>query len=212
MRQVEFQDVECLKWAGALAAVGVVGVGLGFGGDLLIRPSITSTTTQQGGTITETATKTLTQLAVTQTTTLTQTSTQTASTTATQTVTAPPPTLSYVPPLSPSVQARVNQIVQSLVGAHSDETSVYQAALCGAGEIADPCKVILKNGLAVGVVPEDLVNPTIAREDAYLSQEDLQKGRIRGVPWSVNWVFPWNIQLPTRVLYPMKRTGPRARS
>ncbi|HUK49566.1 MAG TPA: hypothetical protein VLV18_00920, partial [Terriglobales bacterium] len=35
-----------LKWAGALAAVGVVGAGLGLGGDLLIRPNTTTTTTE----------------------------------------------------------------------------------------------------------------------------------------------------------------------
>ncbi|MGD0510477.1 MAG: twin-arginine translocation signal domain-containing protein [Candidatus Micrarchaeaceae archaeon] len=32
-----------LKWTGALAAVGVVGIGLGIGGELLIRPNNTTT-------------------------------------------------------------------------------------------------------------------------------------------------------------------------
>ena len=53
-----------LKWSGALAAAGIVGVGLGFGGDLLLRPSTTKTTTQivtqTGSTATETATQTIT--------------------------------------------------------------------------------------------------------------------------------------------------------
>ena len=34
-----------LKWTGALAAVGVVGVALGFGGEMLLRPNSTKTTT-----------------------------------------------------------------------------------------------------------------------------------------------------------------------
>ncbi|MGA2876306.1 MAG: twin-arginine translocation signal domain-containing protein, partial [Nitrososphaerales archaeon] len=35
-----------LKWTGALAATGVVGIGLGLGGDLLIRPNTTKTVAQ----------------------------------------------------------------------------------------------------------------------------------------------------------------------
>lgn len=46
-----------IKWAGALAATGIVGVGLGFGANLLIRPSVTKTTTQTS-TITQTVTQT----------------------------------------------------------------------------------------------------------------------------------------------------------
>ena len=176
-----------LKWTGALAAVGVVGVGLGLGGDLLLRPNTTSGTTQ---------TTTLTQPGSTQTVSTTATATQTA----TQTVTAPPTTLSYVPPLSPSVQTRVNQIIQNMVSSHAGETRVYQPR---------PLQAIVKNGAVIGTVPEDIVNPTIGREDSYLSQDDFQKGRLRGMPWENPWILPWQIQDPTRVLYPMQRTGPR---
>ena len=54
-----------LKWTGALAAVGIVGVGLGFGGDLLLRPNTTTTetnaTTQtETNTVTDTLTNTTT--------------------------------------------------------------------------------------------------------------------------------------------------------
>ena len=49
-----------LKWSGALAAAGIVGVGLGFGVDLLVRPNTTSTTTQ---TVSKTSTITATQTA-----------------------------------------------------------------------------------------------------------------------------------------------------
>jgi anaerobic dimethyl sulfoxide reductase subunit A len=73
-----------------------------------------------------------------------------------------------------------------------------------------PLQAVVKNGVVIGTVPEDIVNPTIGREDAYLSQEDLQNGRLRGMPWGSEWVLPWLVNAPTRILYPMMRTGPRA--
>ena len=82
-----------IKWTGALAATGVVGIGLGLGGDLLLRPNTTKTVSQVStSTETQTATTTLTQpttitQATTATTTATKTATQTATTTATTTQT-----------------------------------------------------------------------------------------------------------------------------
>jgi anaerobic dimethyl sulfoxide reductase subunit A len=176
-----------LKWTGALAAAGIVGIGLGFGGDLLIRPSTTSTLTKTQAT--------------------TQTATQTATTTVTTTSLQTPVPLSYVPPLSPSVQTRVNQIIQDMVNSHASDTSTYQEinSACGSGAV----KVSVNNGVVVRVAPEDIVNPTIAREDAYLPADALWSGNIRGIPWGNNWTYYSQIQAPTRLLYPMKRTGPR---
>ena len=73
-----------LKWTGALAAAGVVGIGLGVGGDLLLRPNVTKTVAETS-TSTETQTATAT---VTQPTTITQATTATATQTATTTATA----------------------------------------------------------------------------------------------------------------------------
>lgn len=72
-----------IKWTTALAAVGaaVVGLGVGYGADQVLRPTTEKTTTE---TATSTATKTATSTA-----TQTQTATQTA--TVTQTVTQGPP-------------------------------------------------------------------------------------------------------------------------
>src|SRR5208283_507421 len=76
-----------LKWTGALAAVGVVGVGLGIGGDMLLRPSTTKTTTMVQPE-TQTATQTLTESSTaTEVSTATQVSTATATETATATAT-----------------------------------------------------------------------------------------------------------------------------
>ncbi len=117
-------------------------------------------------------------------------------------------TVSCVPSLSPEVQARVDAIIKQLVEAHAGESKSYYVILMGTGSGA--AQVVVKDGVPVGVVPEDLVNPTIAREDAYLPIEDLQKGRVRGIPWGHTWVLPWELNSPSRILYPMKRTGPRA--
>ena len=210
-----------LKWAGALAAVGVVGVGLGLGGDMLVRPNTTNTATS-----TLLQTESVTLPAVTQTATQTNLSTATVTSieNSTQTVTQPAVTqtvtttnvqtsapLSYVAPLSPSVLARVNQIIQGLVDAHKGETYMYQAAYAPFGN--GPGQVVIKNGVPIGVIPEDLIHPTIAREDAYvgtsISLQEFQAGHLRGIPWGHSWVYPWQISGPNRVTYPMLRTGPR---
>ena len=84
-----------LKWTGALAAVGVVGVGLGLGGDLLLRPSNTTTKTATQTNV-STATQTNTQVetsTATQLQTATQTATVTQPVTQTSVVTAPAQTI-----------------------------------------------------------------------------------------------------------------------
>ena len=116
-----------IKWAGALAAVGVVGVGLGFGGDLLIRPNVTSTTTATGQ-----GTGSVTTVTGPTTTVTCPTTTVTGPTTtvkgSTVTVTSPPTTLGYVPPLSSAVQNRVTQLMNDAVALHNGETTFYKPA------------------------------------------------------------------------------------
>lgn len=76
-----------LKWSGALAAAGVIGIGLGFGGDILLRPSTTSTktSTTTGPTTTVTAPGTTSTVTTTSpATTVTQTQTETATQTSAQ--------------------------------------------------------------------------------------------------------------------------------
>jgi anaerobic dimethyl sulfoxide reductase subunit A len=179
-----------LKWTGALAAAGVVGVGLGVGGDMLLRSSTTTTTVK-----TSTVTATVTAPAQTQTT------TQTVGTTVTQ---APVP-LSYVPPLSPSVQQKVTATINNLVGAHSGDTVVYATISSATMGGTDVSKVHIKNGVLLSVEPDDLVNPTVGREDAVLSQADLIAAKIRGTPAQQQYSFPAWINDPARILYPMMR-------
>ncbi len=205
-----------LKWSGALAAAGIVGIGLGIGADLLIRPSVTKTTTATGPTTTTTATgptTTTTKTATGPTTTSTTTSTSTSTSTSTvsgptTTVTAPPVTLSYVPPLSPSVQTTVNTIIQNLVNSHQGESQYYFAD--ANMFFGDLYKVVTKNGQIVGIVPEDILDTSNAREDAYLSASDVwaDKG-LRAVPGELEYASLFYINTPNRILYPMQRTGPR---
>ena len=157
-----------LKWAGALAAVGVVGVGLGVGGDLLLRPNTVTTTTQ-----TSVSTATNTQaVTATQTETATQTTTSTVTPptvtqTATATLTVPPTTLSYKPPLSSVVQTRVDQIIQSTSAVKSADQIVIVNDKTN-GCIATTCvlKAHIRNGVITLVEPDDSsINPNNPRED-----------------------------------------------
>ena len=152
-----------VKWSAALAAVGIVGVGLGVGGELLLAPSKTTTKTStltSVGTSTQTATQTTTQLA---TTTLQQ-----------------PQSLSYVPPLSPQIQTRVNAVVDSLIARHAGETVVsnYNHSV-GMGIPSGLINIRMNNGAIVCAEPADnIVNANIPREDSVISQSDILMGRV----------------------------------
>ena len=97
-----------LKWTGALAAAGIVGVGLGFAGDLLTRPNSTTTSTAtKVNTTTQTNVMTETQMATeTQMMTATATVTQPVTSTATSTVTQPPSTITAT-----TTQAAPNEVL-----------------------------------------------------------------------------------------------------
>ncbi|MGA2876670.1 MAG: molybdopterin-dependent oxidoreductase, partial [Nitrososphaerales archaeon] len=184
-----------LKWTGALAAAGIVGIGLGFGGDLLARPNTTTTKTS-----TVTATTTQTGPTVTQTTTSVQT----------------PAPLSYIPPLSASAAARVQQIIQDKVAAEKELTlipyiSPRDDAHCGLHQIA------VKNGAVVGVRPEAPVIypqpvPQFAREDAHMTPTDVFNFKIGDRLSESNIAHPYNNYEADRVIYPMQRVPgtPRA--
>ena len=188
-----------LKWTGALAAAGVVGIGLGFGADLLVRPNTTTTKTS---TVTATATSVSTQTGptVTQTTTSVQT----------------PVPLSYVPPLSASAAARVQQIIQDKVAAEQELTfipyiSPQDDAHCGLGQIG------IKNGAVVTVRPEAPIVypqpvPQFAREDAHMSPTDVFNFKIGDRLSESNIAHPYNNYEADRVIYPMQRVAgtPRA--
>ncbi len=123
----------------------------------------TATATQ---TQTATATQTVTQPAATQT--ITQpAATQTVTTTSVQ----QPTTLSYVPPLSPSVQQNVDTIVQNLVNAHAGETIVYSN--CSGTQCFRQCilRVRVKNGVITGFDNDDSINQGIGMEDQYSELE-----------------------------------------
>ncbi len=177
-----------LKWSGALAAAGIIGIGLGIGGDLLIRPSVTKITTS-------------TASGRTATTTTTATSTATGPTT---TLTVPPTTLSYVPPLSPSTQTTVDNIVSQLISIHQGESVSYM--VCAQDGCMDTCimRVRSKNGIVTALEPDDTINNGI-RE----SFQDVQTGMYQQRGCSMGYAWRSELYAPDRILYPMKRVGPR---
>jgi anaerobic dimethyl sulfoxide reductase subunit A len=121
----------------------------------------------------------------------------------------PPPPPSFKPPLSAEVAARVNDITKQLIDRHTDEEIKYTC--CSGSQCWKYCavKVRVKNGKITALEPEDSVNAGIAREDAYISRDDLLKLKVqsRGCPMhyaAINQVYD-----PRRVIYPMKRVGER---
>src|SRR5208283_2038118 len=102
--------------------------------------------------------------------------------------------------------ATVTSLFQQLENRHAGETVVY-ASHDGCMGANDLCKVRIKNGVITSIEPDDLVNPTVPREDNVLSSTDILKGRIRGVPAQQQYAFPYWLNNPNRILYPMKRVA-----
>ncbi len=163
-----------IKWTTALVAGGaaLVGLGAGYGADLLTRPTTEKTVTT--------------------------------------TVTAPVTTLSYKPPLSPQIQTRVDSIVQQAVASHQGESTVYANCEinCG-GNNACILKLRVKNGVLVGVEPDDTINAGVGREDSVLLDQDLQNGVLQFRPCQRGYSWAAYVNSPDRITYPMKRTGVR---
>ncbi len=170
-----------IKWTTALAVAGAaaIGIGAGYGADLLLRPKTetTATTTQTGQTVTST-----------------------------KTVTSPAPTLSYVPPLSASVQNRVNTIITDQVAVHSGETTTYTS--CGLNcMMTCLLKVHVKNGRVTSIEGDDSVNPNNPREDVGL--DALKKGLLQARPCGLGVAWGDKVYSPNRLLYPMKQVLPK---
>ncbi len=193
-----------IKWTSALAVAGaaVVGIGAGYGADLLTRPTTEKTST---------TTKTITQGG--QTATATETTTQTATSTATKTVTAPVVTLSYKPPLSPEVQAAVSTIESNLVnrtaGETTTNTSIY--GFWSGPFFVQFLKARTKNGVVVRIEADDSINKGVPREDA--SSSGATQGTIQcrggGGGGPRTYAYLDYMYRPERLLYPMKKVGAR---
>ncbi len=161
-----------IKWTTALAVSGaaVVGIGAGYGADLLLRPAAGTTTT-----------------------------------TTTKTTTAPVESLSYKPPLSPEVQARVTEITQDLANRHTGETYVYSHCVQNC-MTACLFKVYSKNGAVTSIVADDTVNKDLGREDS-VGLDAIKKGQIQSRACAMGYGWKAMAYSPSRVLYPMKLVG-----
>jgi anaerobic dimethyl sulfoxide reductase subunit A len=182
-----------LKWSGALAAAGVVGVGLGIGGELLIRPSTTSTVSK---TVTSTASG----------------KTGTGTATITTTTTAPGSTITVTPTPVTFSTAYMNSVISDLVAKHSSDTVTYSGITGGSvgmGVVSGLYKIHTNNGIITAVEPDDSVNTGIAREDSVLTQQQIVEGHLQSRIKANGYAFPLYLYSPDRILYPMQRTSPR---
>ncbi len=195
-----------LKWTTALAVAGagVVGIGAGYGADLLLRPATEKTTTQ---TTTQTATQTTTKTATSTATSTTTLPGQTSTTT--KTVTQPVESLSYVPPLSPEIQNKVDQLISSAKALHDGEVTIFTS--CKQNGCRGPACVLkaqVKNGVVVAMEPDDTtISANNPREDA--SWDNVTKGYIRRQGCPIGMAIHSELYMPSRILYPMKRVGQR---
>jgi len=186
-----------IKWTTALGVAGaaVVGIGAGYGADLLVRPAAVTTSTQ---TETKTGTTTVTQTG------------PTTSVTTTQTVTPPPPpTISYTPPLSSQIQSKVDQIISAATAVHEGEVTYYTN--CKQNGCRGPACVLkakVVNGVVVAMEPDDeTVNANNPREDSNWS--DIMDGYVRRQGCPIGMAIHNELYQPDRVLYPMKSVGTR---
>ncbi len=70
-------------------------------------------------------------------------------------------------------------------------------------------KVRVRDGVIVACEPDDTINPGMAREDAHLPEETLGKGMIQCRPCAKAYALVREVYDPNRIIYPMKRVGPR---
>jgi len=70
-------------------------------------------------------------------------------------------------------------------------------------------KVRVRDGVIVGCEPDDTIHPGIARDDAYVPEQVINKGMIQIRPCAKGYGKLMMVYDPKRVKYPMKRIGER---
>jgi anaerobic dimethyl sulfoxide reductase subunit A len=121
----------------------------------------------------------------------------------------PPPPPSFKPPLSAEVAARVNDITKQLIDRHTDEETKYTS--CTGSQCWKNCivRVRVKDGKITAAEPDDSINPGVAREDAYISSDDLLKMKVQSRGCAMLYASINQLYDPRRIIYPMKRVGNR---
>ncbi len=124
----------------------------------------------------------------------------------------PPPPISLKPPLSPEIASRVDVIKKQLIDIHSGETYSYMnCVINGCTNCNAMLKVHVKNGAITAIEPgDDTVNKNLGREDAYMTQDSINKGLVQArnsCPMALGWTK--DVYNPNRIIYPMKLVGPR---
>jgi len=92
----------------------------------------------------------------------------------------------------------------------SENDDIIRYTTCGYHCLNDCIlKVRIRDGKIVACEPDDTINPNIARDDAYLPEEVIDKGMIQVRPCAKGYAQARMIYDPDRVRYPMKRIGRR---
>ncbi len=115
------------------------------------------------------------------------------------------PPLSFKPPLSASVQARRDAIVQNLIARHQGETVGYWGAGTMGGDLVDVTKLRIKDGIVTTTEPDDTINPNTTIEDA--DPNLILTGMIKNRGYARNYAGRKSWYSAYRVIYPMKRTS-----
>ncbi len=107
--------------------------------------------------------------------------------------------------------ARQDAVVAALTARHEDEEVLYTGCRINCGGSQCVLKVRRKDGVVTAIEPDDHYNMGIGREDAVLTDSDLQKNRLqlRGCPMA--WAWHRLAYSPERLLYPLKRVEGAAR-
>ena len=93
-----------------------------------------------------------------------------------------------------------------------DGSTFYTACRCNCGgNFQCIIKATVRDGRVVRVEPDDRYNHNRGREDAYMTEDDLEKVRIQRRPCVVGLTWHKYAQLPERLLYPLRRRPGSAR-
>jgi anaerobic dimethyl sulfoxide reductase subunit A len=114
------------------------------------------------------------------------------------------PPLSLKPPLSSAVQSRVDQIVKDKIALHEGETLNYVGCASGCGTNC-LLGVRTKNGVITAIEGDNRFFPNTGIEDSEATPTDLIKAKVSMRGCAMGYGMNFNMNAPSRLLYPMKR-------
>jgi anaerobic dimethyl sulfoxide reductase subunit A len=120
----------------------------------------------------------------------------------------PPPPPRFRPPLSADVQQKVDSQIKQLIDNHAGETWTYGVCVMNCMTNCQ-LKIYSKEGKVTRIMPDDFPNTGIGREDAYVSMDKIKAAHLQNRPCPLGLSWRHMANSPNRLLYPMKRVGPK---